>query len=566
MKYNTLAILILAYCILVACTRTSPNAQLVQADSLMQKFPDSALRFLQKIRPEELNSLEDRAYHALLLTEVKDKNFIQQTEDSQIRIAVQYYDSIKDIPMQAKSYYYLGCIWRDKDKHPEALKEFFKAITYSKKANDNKLTGYIYNNIANIYLSQRLHEQADSIYQITEKLAIQEKDSNLWADVLSQRGMIDINRGKKYYDEAEQKILTAFKISCYIAQKSMIAKTAYSLSLLYGRMNMGEKAVKFAKLNIINQDNPNVAYRDFLILGEAYYKVSQYDSASIFLNKSLYSDDNYTKAGAYMRLADIAQKQGNLEKALEMERKYSAHLDSAQQKQQSAAIVTTEKNILIQHKQSEFKTNLGQLYYYIITGTAFFLALFLVLLKCYKKKVIYYKQKEIEMGEKLEEVLRQKNEQISFLQKEIAQHNYSQIEKQTLKEELYTLKTERQALLKESYEHSEVCVKMKRIIQSYKKTDKSNERFDEEDWKQLIAETDIRWNDITIRLAAKYPLSQDEIYLCCLHLTDIPTSHFRYLMECSRDAIYKKGKRILEQKLKCTDKSISLRDFLEQFL
>lgn len=212
MKSNTLAILILAYCILVACTRTSPNAQLVQADSLMQKFPDSALRFLQKIRPEELNSLEDRAYHALLLTEVKDKNFIQQTEDSQIRIAVQYYDSIKDIPMQAKSYYYLGCIWRDKDKHPEALKEFFKAITYSKKANDNKLTGYIYNNIANIYLSQRLHEQADSIYQITEKLAIQEKDSNLWADVLSQRGMIDINRGKKYYDEAEQKILTAFNL------------------------------------------------------------------------------------------------------------------------------------------------------------------------------------------------------------------------------------------------------------------------------------------------------------------------------------------------------------------
>ena len=32
------------------------------------------------------------------------------------------------------------------------------------------------------------------------------------------------------------------------------------------------------------------------------------------------------------------------------------------------------------------------------------------------------------------------------------------------------------------------------------------------------------------------------------------------------DAIYKKGKRILEQKMKCTDKSISLREFLEQFL
>lgn len=566
MKYNILATLLFAIYLLIACTHSGRDSKLVQAETLMQKFPDSALHLLQEIRPEELNSLEDQAYHALLLTEVKDKNFIQQTEDSLIRIAVQYYDSTKNIPMQARSYYYLGCIWRDKDNHPEALKEFFKAIFYSKKANDNKLTGYIYNNIANLYLSQRLNEQADSIYQITEKLAIQEKDSNLWADVLSQRGTIDINRGKRYYNEAEQKILTAFKVSCHIAQKSMIAKTAYSLSLLYGRMNMGEKAVKFAKLNIIHQDNPNVTYRDFLILGEAYYKVSQYDSALIFLNKSLCSDDNYTKAGAYMRLADIAQKQGNLKKALEMERKYSAHLDSAQQKQQSAAIVTTEKNILIQRKQSEFKTNLEQLYCYIATGTAFFLASFFVLLKCYKRKVIYYKQKEMEMSKKLEEMLRQKNEQISFLQKEIAQHRHSQTEKQTLKEELHTLKTERQALLKESYEHSGVCVKMKRIIQSYKKTDKSNERFDEEDWKQLIAETDIRWNDITIRLAAKYPLSQDEIYLCCLHLTDIPTSHFRYLMECSRDAIYKKAKRILEQKMKCTDKSISLRDFLEQFL
>ena len=49
----------------------------------------------------------------------------------------------------------------------------------------------------------------------------------------------------------------------------------------------------------------------------------------------------------------IEQKTGKLEQALEMERKYSAYLDSAQQKQQGAAIVTTEKNILIQRKQSE---------------------------------------------------------------------------------------------------------------------------------------------------------------------------------------------------------------------
>lgn len=95
MKATVLAMLLLASCILAACTRSSPNAQLVQADSLIQKLPDSALRFLQSIQSKEFHSAADRAYYALLLTQVKDKNFILQTEDSLIRIAVQYYDSTK---------------------------------------------------------------------------------------------------------------------------------------------------------------------------------------------------------------------------------------------------------------------------------------------------------------------------------------------------------------------------------------------------------------------------------------------------------------------------------------
>lgn len=57
---------------------------------------------------------------------------------------------------------------------------------------------------------------------------------------------------------------------------------------------------------------------------------------------------------------------------------------------------------------------------------------------------------------------------INSLQKELEQHNYNQKEKAILQKELHSLNTERQALLKEAYEHSEVYAKMKRIIQSYK--------------------------------------------------------------------------------------------------
>lgn len=48
MKATVLAALLLAYCILAACTRSSPNAQLVQADSLMQKVSGQRFTFFRK--------------------------------------------------------------------------------------------------------------------------------------------------------------------------------------------------------------------------------------------------------------------------------------------------------------------------------------------------------------------------------------------------------------------------------------------------------------------------------------------------------------------------------------
>lgn len=566
MKSTIVTVLLFAQYLFAACTTSGIDNKLVHAHSLAAHSPDSALSFLQSIQLEELKSPKDQAYYILLLTQAQDNNYIYQNNDTLIRIAVQYYDSTKETSMQAKAHYYLGCIQRNKSNYSQALKELFTAIIYAEKCADYKLAGYSYNNIANLYYLQKLNEEADSIYQIAKTLAIHEKDPNLLAEVLSQQGMIDIRKGKEYYLQAEKKLLYAFKIAQHTAQKNIIAKTAYSLSLLYGRMNMGEKAVVFAKLNVSHQNNYHMLCRAYLILGDAYYKTSQYDSASNYLSKALYSEDNLTKAGVYMRLADIDKKLGKLDSALEMERKYSYHLDNARQKQQGSAIIQIEKNMLTKRKALEHKTNLNQLYSDIITGMVIGLSLFLALWNKFKKETLHFKQKEVELNERLKKQLQQKNKQINLLQEEIAQQNHKQEERQILQEELHALNNERQALLKEAYEHSEVFVKMRRIIQSYKRTEQSNELFEEADWMQLIAETDIRWNNITIRLTTQYPLSQDEIYLCCLYLTDIPTSHFRYIMVCSRDAIYKKTKRIVEQKMKHYDKMTSLRNILESFL
>lgn len=114
---------------------------LIQADSLTEKYPDSTLHILENIETQQLSAQTDRAYYALLLTQARDKNYIVQTDDSLIRTAVQYYDSVGDVQMQAKAYYYKGAIYRDTNLCGEAIKEYLTAIQFAKHAP----------NISNIY-------------------------------------------------------------------------------------------------------------------------------------------------------------------------------------------------------------------------------------------------------------------------------------------------------------------------------------------------------------------------------------------------------------------------------
>lgn len=116
----------------------------------MQLRPDSALNILKSISPEKLSTRADNAYYALLLTQAQDKNFVVQKEDSLIRIAVHYYDSIGDTKMQAKAHYYWGCVYRDMNQQAEAIREFLIAAPLTEKSKEKRQLGLIYNNIGYI--------------------------------------------------------------------------------------------------------------------------------------------------------------------------------------------------------------------------------------------------------------------------------------------------------------------------------------------------------------------------------------------------------------------------------
>ena len=120
----------------VGCRQRTVMPLLEKAASLMNCSPDSSQLLLESIeRPEEL-PIEEYATWCLLVTQARDKNYVEHTSDSVIDIAVRYFEQQKDSLHYAKSLYYKGRIYQDLKKIEEATKLFTKSLHIGENIND----------------------------------------------------------------------------------------------------------------------------------------------------------------------------------------------------------------------------------------------------------------------------------------------------------------------------------------------------------------------------------------------------------------------------------------------
>ena len=557
MKNNIALIILLIAFLPVACNeRQSNNRQLILADSLMQSRPDSALCILQDISMEKLTTQADNAYYVLLLTQARDKNYVVQTDDSLIRYAVAYYDKTNDVRMQAKAHYYWGCVYRDMNRQGE----FLIAAPLTEKAKEKRQLGLVYNNIGFIYNMQGFNEKADSIYQLMEVIAQEVKDTVLWSEALSRQASINLMKGGNYFSMAEQKLLNAFVVADKMEHNGLKADISASLSNLYSRMNQGEKALYYAKLNLSLRKDTARSYHAFLILGDAYYKCEQYDSAIFYLNKSLMSKDYGKKAGAYMRLADIAMIQGNAALSVELERNSSAYKDSLYKFRRSVVaneMIEAETDAHTMLQKIYYKGRLNMYLYAFILITAMIIIVALSLYKRYRRKNDLL-QKDKQQLEKVNQDLSQhyanlqtditeKDLEIENLRKELASHQIDEEERAKLQAELDEMILKRRTLAKEAFLHSPLYAKMQAIIQDYQDRDESDEEISDQEWQEFVVGMDVQWNNAITDLCVRYQLSKEELHLVCLNLAGFPFSHLEYLLHLSRRTLYRKKSALLKR-------------------
>lgn len=88
---------------------------LVKAEHIMYEYPDSALNILQEMQMPASSDKLQNATWALLLTQAKYKNYIEEVTDSTlINIAYDYFMKKGNAQRKAMTLYYKGVLYMEK--------------------------------------------------------------------------------------------------------------------------------------------------------------------------------------------------------------------------------------------------------------------------------------------------------------------------------------------------------------------------------------------------------------------------------------------------------------------
>ena len=537
MKLMHYLLLLLCLCCLSCGSRTDYPNLLVKADSLIDARPDSALTLLHSIPPSALEE-GDRMRHRLLTVEAECRNGQMPANDSLLLPVIDYFHHTGDVFWEARGEYNRGCIlYQDHRQSGQSLDIFQRVKTLMEQCGNIWWLGRTYGRMAYIYHSQGMYSQADSLYRKTEQLAVQVGDTALWLETLDRRSVHLIAQGEEHYREAETQLLKA----CQLAHHKLFLKNKIrcmlTLSQLYSYMEDGRRALWFAREAWLQEPDTTRKYMSGLLTGEAYYQLNRYDSAIIWFEKTIaYRPSLAVRSAAYMRLADIAEEQGDAEKALAYQKKYQQAETELTEQSQVTEIRLTEQSQAHRQEQSQMKRLI-----LICLAAIGALAVCIVLL----------------LGRRARERKRLRGQMDALMKFWWREHRVllsaapSVVEPGILllpfnePKEVHPL-IDFDDLISHLRE-TELYAKVTRILSYHQSYNDYEELFTVEDQNELLNLINRFTDGFITRLEKQVSLSEKDLRFCGLHLLGLSTQDIAILLEKDRSGVYKRQKRLLHQ-------------------
>lgn len=282
----------------------TPLPELVHAESVMFDHPDSALHILEDM--PMLSARRDKENHALwclLTSQAQVKLIMKISSDSLVRIAYDYYKPTNNARRKAMSALYMGDINYDLGNIEEAMQYYLEGKTEVEKTDDYK-TGYlIMFSLGKLYLFRNFADYALEVCTAAYDYAV--KDSNKRYQMTALRYLArsycltnDLTKAIDTYNQC-----ASLALELGLGTDRYYYKVQTEIALVYSNSGNLEKSL------ILSKSLP-VEYQSSLLIGSNYLMLNHYDSAYLYLNKALNTDNVYTKKETYRnlyRLGDIPQ-------------------------------------------------------------------------------------------------------------------------------------------------------------------------------------------------------------------------------------------------------------------
>ena len=217
---------------LISCNDPkSVTDTLHRAEALMNEYSDSAWTLLNTISPDEIEQNRNRALYALLYTQAQDKTYRDETNDSLISVAVDYYRDTDDVRHKFLSYYYKGRVHFTTKDYLGATTCYMEAEQLADEVGDDYLAGLLYAELGRIYRlyydypkSLEAHQKAAECYERAGKIRHR---NYMW---YNQSG---IYRNINEYEQSERMLRLSLDAGKIAADKSLIILCLGDLVMMY---------------------------------------------------------------------------------------------------------------------------------------------------------------------------------------------------------------------------------------------------------------------------------------------------------------------------------------------
>lgn len=284
---------------------------LTLADSLTECCPDSAIRYLDRLRPAMDGADEaDRMYYRLLCVKAADKAYIPHTSDSLIRPVLDYYEQGGDARLLPVARYYAGRVSMDLGDAPQAISYFQKAIDIM---DDSFVTnkGLCYSQMGYLQVQESFYDEALGSFQNALSCFISQSDTTRMLICLSDIGSVynfmgERRKGLRVLLQAKG-IIDKYHLPQLPEVNNQIART-------YLFLEQPDSSLHYLSL-ALSHLTPGSEMTTYTIAATIYQHTQMRDSMLTYANKLL-EGDLVNRRFAHRLRGDYYQQTGDVRSAM----------------------------------------------------------------------------------------------------------------------------------------------------------------------------------------------------------------------------------------------------------